>query len=189
MNDFRKLILRKVLLYSTVLEIFRQSEFHLYIGHILVSEFKKILRCTDFPSSLLKLLFLRLFHNSFHFVVGFQPFLARIYYTFGCLLSFLAKHTDNYDCIRVDSVYDSPSGINIIDSQFMAPSANRWQRSRVRKAKLLTKLKLSQQEACFKAGCLRKGWSSNFAFKPGERLVFYGHHLYNMSNVTYCQVQ
>ena len=184
MNYFGKLILRKFLPYSTVLEILRQSKFNLDIGGFFISEFKEIFWRTDLPAGFLELLSLSLFHGLSHFVIGSESFLTSINHTIRCFLRFLAKYIYDYNCIQIDSVYDSPSCIGIMNSQFKAPSADGRKRSRVRKAKFLAELELTQQEACFKAGCLRKWWSSYFAFKPDERLVSFSHQSYNMSYVT-----
>ena len=189
MNNFRKLILCNLSPDTTILEILRKSEFDLDESDFLIGEFEKVFCRTDSPTSFLKPFFLTLFHGLSHFVIGSESFLTSIDHTIRCFLRFLAKYSYNYNCILVDSVYDSPSCIGIIDSQFMAPSTDGRQRSRVRKAKLLTKLKLAQQEACLDAGFLGKWWSSNFAFKPDEGLVSVSHQLYDMSNMTYCQVQ
>jgi len=168
-----KLILSEFLSLPSIFEILRQSKLHLDKCRFFISEFKKVLCRTDFPTSFLKFLFLGLFHGLSHFVKRSESILTRFYYILRYFLRFLAKYINNYNCILVDSVYDSPSGIRINDSQFMAPSADGRHRSRVRKTKLLTKLKLAQQEACFKAGCLREGWSSYFAFKPDEGAYLY----------------
>ena len=172
MNDLRKLILSKLPFYSTVLEILRKGELQLDKRDFLIGKFKKILRSTDLPPSFLKSFFFALFHDLFHFVKGSESSLACFYHAFRRFLCFLAEHIYNYDYIQVDPVYDSPSGIGIDYSQFMAPSTDRWHRPRVGQTKLLAKLKLTQQEASLKAGRLGKWWSSYFAFKPDEGLVF-----------------
>lgn len=175
MNDLRKLILSKLLPHTTILEIFSQCELYFDESDFLIGQFKEIFYRTDLPPSFLKSFFLFLFHRLIRFVKGSESFLACFYHALGRFLRFLAEHVCNYDYIQVDPVYDSPSGISIDYSQFMAPSIDRWHRPRVWQTQLLAELKLTQQEAGLETGCLGKRLRSYFAFKPDEGLILFSH--------------
>lgn len=56
---------------------------------------------------------------------------------------FLLKTLQNENGILVNSVYDPPRHVVIVDSQFMAARPDRWQRSRSGHGEALTILELS----------------------------------------------
>ncbi len=184
-----KLILSELFLLTPFLKVSRERQFHFDVGNFLFGKIKEILNGSYLPSGLLKLIFFSPFHCLVHFIIGSESGFRGFDYIFGRFLCLFAEHIRNYNCIRIDSVYDSPCSCSVNDSQFMASSSNSRHRARMRKTKLLTELKPAEQEPCFQAGHLSKGRSFHLAFKPGERLAFVVHPFKNMSYMTYCQVQ
>ncbi len=188
MKNTGKLILSEFFLPAPVFKVPGERQLHLDNSNFFIREIQEVFDRTDLPSGPFKFLFFGLFHGLIHFIIGPESILDRFYYILRRFLSLLVEYFYDYNCIRVDSVYDSPGGCTVNDSQFVVPPPDGWHRARMRKAKLLTKLKSSQQEAGFETGCLRKGRSFYLAFKPDERLAFKFHLSQHMSILTYCQV-
>lgn len=184
-----QLILSEFLASSPVLEIFGQRELHLDERDLFIGESQEVLDRSSFPSGFFKFLFLCFLHCLTRFVIRSESFLYSFYYRFWRFARLFAEHVGNYYCILIDSIYYSPGGILINDSQFVASSFYRRHWSRMRKTEFLAELELAKQKARFDASRLRKGRRSHFAFEPDERFILWLHPEQYMSYQTYCQEQ
>src|SRR3954468_8588993 len=70
---------------------------------------------------------------------------------------FFREHLQNHDRITVDSIYDSPGGAFIDDSQLVTPGGNRRHRARMRQRDVQASLERSEQEAGLLSR-LRRKW-------------------------------
>jgi len=112
---------------------------------------------------------LRLFSS--RMVVLPKPSLAGSDYPFGCRRCLLAEHFKHQDCVRVDTVDNSPGCGHVLDPQLVASRPDRGHRSRVWHSYRLALLKPTQQVPRLHPGGLGEGRSLDLPVQPGERLV------------------
>ena len=187
MQKTSKLILSQLFAFPAILQASRQGEFQFDVRFLLRCQIQKFTRGADLPTSFFQSFFFCFFHSSAQLVIYVKTLLARVDHSFWSSLRFLTKYFKDDYGIRIYSKHDSPCISFINDPQFVTPTTNGGHRPRLRQAKFLSLLKLPQQIACFEPCGRRKGRSFYLAFKPDERLFPNGHHINNMSFMTYCQ--
>ena len=90
---------------------------------------------------------------------------------------FLAEHLHDHNRIGIDPVDDPPCRPAVLDTEFVTPSPQQWQRPGDRHTQRLAALEESKMEACFESGFSGEGRCLDLSVKTSQRLVSGTHRL------------